>query len=165
MTHYAADTHTVPVSYVLGYAFDPTRQLVLLIKKNRPDWMCGKLNAVGGKIESGETAIRAMIREFKEEAAIDTTESNWKLFRTFAFISSDKNDSFTIDKFVTVLTVDQCRQLDSPTDELVSWYYIDHVFERRDIYRFAKSVVEDTVAALKHSTGEIIKVQNTVLNY
>jgi 8-oxo-dGTP diphosphatase len=55
--------------YVAGFAFDYARERVILIRKNRPAWQAGKLNGVGGHIESGESARGAMLREFEEETA------------------------------------------------------------------------------------------------
>jgi 8-oxo-dGTP diphosphatase len=66
--------------YVLGFLFDKDK--VVLIRKNRPFWMRGKLNGVGGKIEEGETAKQAMVREFREETSVDTDPSIWKHFVT-----------------------------------------------------------------------------------
>lgn len=43
---------------------------VLLIEKKRPDWQKGRLNLVGGKIESGETPEQAAERELYEEAGM-----------------------------------------------------------------------------------------------
>jgi 8-oxo-dGTP diphosphatase len=44
---------------------------VVLIKKNRPNWQKGKLNGVGGLVRENENVKQAMIREFKEETAIE----------------------------------------------------------------------------------------------
>ena len=44
---------------------------VLLVHKNRPAWQAGRLNLVGGKVEEGEDAIAAAVRELKEEAGLD----------------------------------------------------------------------------------------------
>lgn len=43
---------------------------VLLILKDRPAWMAGRLNLVGGKVEEGESPEDAMIREFREETSL-----------------------------------------------------------------------------------------------
>lgn len=60
------------MKYVAGFLFSEDRQKVLLIQKNKPEWQKGLLNGVGGKIEEfDETPTAAMIREFKEEAALD----------------------------------------------------------------------------------------------
>lgn len=63
--------------YVLGLAFTPSHQQVLLIEKNRPRWQAGSLNGVGGKIETGEKPIDAMMREFQEEVGIPTSPLHW----------------------------------------------------------------------------------------
>lgn len=61
--------------YVVGFAFSPDRQSVLLINKTKPAWMKGLLNGIGGKIENGETGAEAMRREAHEEANLDL---EWK---------------------------------------------------------------------------------------
>ena len=66
--------------YSCGFLFSPDRQRVLLIRKRRPEWQAGKLNGVGGKVEPGESAIDAMIREFREEASLQIT--SWKQILT-----------------------------------------------------------------------------------
>jgi 8-oxo-dGTP diphosphatase len=58
--------------YVCGFLFSPDHSRVLLIRKNRPPWQAGKLNGVGGKIESfDENPAAAIRREFREEAGLD----------------------------------------------------------------------------------------------
>jgi 8-oxo-dGTP diphosphatase len=56
--------------YVVGFLFNEDKSRVLLIRKNRPEWMAGQLNGVGGKIELGESPLSAMEREFWEEAGL-----------------------------------------------------------------------------------------------
>lgn len=43
---------------------------VLLVLKNKPDFLKGKLNLVGGKVEYGETLIQAATRELEEESGL-----------------------------------------------------------------------------------------------
>jgi 8-oxo-dGTP diphosphatase len=74
-------THTKTL-YVAGFLIDPNTRQVALVRKNRPTWQAGKLNAIGGKIEPGETSADAMRREFLEEAGQDI--SAWKHFATVA---------------------------------------------------------------------------------
>jgi 8-oxo-dGTP diphosphatase len=57
-------------AYVVGFMFSERLQTVLLIRKTKPAWQAGMLNGVGGKIESGELPIDAMIREFEEETGL-----------------------------------------------------------------------------------------------
>lgn len=67
---------------VLGFLFDDQRQQVVLLIRNSPVVQKGKLNGVGGKIETGERPIDAMVREFREEAGVDTEPSHWQQFAT-----------------------------------------------------------------------------------
>ena len=63
--------------YVCGFLFSERRNLVVLIKKEKPEWQKGMWNGVGGKIEPGEMEDEAMSREFLEEAGVLTSPSNW----------------------------------------------------------------------------------------
>jgi 8-oxo-dGTP diphosphatase len=57
--------------FVCGFLFSRDRASVLLIRKRRPPWQAGKLNGVGGKIEPSDASpLAAMVREFREEAAL-----------------------------------------------------------------------------------------------
>lgn len=73
-------------SYVLGFIFSHDFDKILLIKKNRCpkglEKMIGSLNAIGGKVEEGESFIQAMVRECKEETDLDIDESSWTCFAT-----------------------------------------------------------------------------------
>jgi len=57
--------------YVAGLLYSEDGMAVALIQKNRPQWQAGLFNAIGGKVELGETAQQAMRREFREEAGVD----------------------------------------------------------------------------------------------
>ena len=59
------------IEYVAGLLFSDEGDRVTLILKNRPEWQAGSYNAVGGKVEFGETPADAMKREFIEEAGVD----------------------------------------------------------------------------------------------
>lgn len=58
------------IEYSAGLLFSEDRRWVALVEKQKPDWQRGKLNAIGGKIESGETPHDCMVREFAEEAGV-----------------------------------------------------------------------------------------------
>lgn len=59
------------MEYVAGLLYSDEGDRVTLILKNRPQWQAGSYNALGGKIELGETPEQAMKREFIEEAGVD----------------------------------------------------------------------------------------------
>jgi 8-oxo-dGTP diphosphatase len=67
-------------NYVCGFMFSFDNERVALIRKEKPDWQKGRLNAVGGKIEEGEVPIDAICREFLEETGYETTEGQWRMF-------------------------------------------------------------------------------------
>lgn len=69
---------------VLGFAFNSMGAItqVALIKKNRPREQKDKFNGIGGKIERTETPIQAVVREFKEEAGIETEFDDWEHYAT-----------------------------------------------------------------------------------
>lgn len=64
--------------YVVGFVRD--QNSVLLVRKIKPDWQAGMLNGIGGKIEPGESAADAMVREFDEEVGAIIQPENWRLF-------------------------------------------------------------------------------------
>jgi 8-oxo-dGTP diphosphatase len=64
--------------YVLALLFTPDRRSVVLIKKTRPAWQAGRVNALGGKVGSGEAPGQAARRETREEAGIDV--ERWEEF-------------------------------------------------------------------------------------
>lgn len=76
------------IRYVAGFLFDHAREHVVLIEKQTPARMKGCFNAVGGKIESGETDVEAMVREFSEETDLEVRD--WHRFCTL------RGDSFEV---------------------------------------------------------------------
>ena len=64
---------------VAGFLFSPDKKSVALIRKNRPEWQRGFLNAIGGHIEEGEHPANAMSREFKEETGIVIQPEDWRV--------------------------------------------------------------------------------------
>lgn len=66
-------------SYVLGFVFSRNHDKVVLIEKARPEWQAGRLNGVGGHIETDESPEQAMAREFREETLCEDT-LDWEPF-------------------------------------------------------------------------------------
>ncbi|MBX6331002.1 MAG: NUDIX domain-containing protein [Gemmatimonadaceae bacterium] len=60
--------------YVLALLFTPDRTQVVLMRRTRPAWQAGRVNALGGKLLPGETPSAAARREVREEAGVDVAE-------------------------------------------------------------------------------------------
>lgn len=58
-------------SYVLALLFTADRGQIVLMEKTRPAWQAGRVNALGGKLGTGERAEDAARREVREEAGVD----------------------------------------------------------------------------------------------
>ncbi len=71
--------------YVVGFMFDSKMESVVMVKKNRPAWQAGLHNGIGGKIEDGETPVDAMVREFSEEAGVESAAGMWAHVLTLRF--------------------------------------------------------------------------------
>lgn len=56
--------------YVLALLFTPGRERVVLMRKTRPAWQAGRVNALGGKLLPGESPVDAARREVREEAGV-----------------------------------------------------------------------------------------------
>lgn len=76
------------MNYVVGFLF--CGNMVSLVKKAAPAWQRGKYNGVGGKIEAGETAVAAMVREFREETGVTIADSSWKWYCTLTCMDTEK---------------------------------------------------------------------------
>lgn len=87
--------------YVVGLMFDESMSNVALIRKNKPAWQAGLLNGIGGKVEYGETAVGAMMREFREEAGEIVVPEKWKHFCSMSGTNNDGED-FRIEFFYTI---------------------------------------------------------------
>lgn len=77
MTKSVLETAT---NHALGLMFNSNLSKVVLIKKSRPAWQAGRLNGVGGHVESGESSIETMVREFQEETGVVTYHTDWTQF-------------------------------------------------------------------------------------
>jgi 8-oxo-dGTP pyrophosphatase MutT (NUDIX family) len=64
------------IEYVVAYAkrISEGVERILLVKKDRPEYMVGRYNLVGGKIEKGELPYEAAERELREEAGIESVQ-------------------------------------------------------------------------------------------
>lgn len=107
-------------AYTCGFMFDPDRGVVVLVEKNRPAWQAGRLNGIGGKIESGDASVAAaMVREFHEEAGVLTQADDWEEFATL--VGPDYK--------VHMLRAfsDHWREVRTMESESVAWYPVGAV--------------------------------------
>ncbi len=107
-------------NYVLGFMFSNTKQYVALIRKTHPEWQKGKLNGIGGKLMPGEKAVRAMVREFAEEAGYLTEAGQWQHFARLMG-KNDNGEGFVCDCFATVGPL-EC--LDSMEEESIEMVFV-----------------------------------------
>lgn len=64
-------------TYCLGFRYNEDG--VLMIEKTDGGWLNGLVNGLGGTINPEETAVGAMVREFREESGLKTKETDWSL--------------------------------------------------------------------------------------
>ncbi len=69
---------TRAIDYVLALLFTADAREVVLVRKIRPAWQAGRVNALGGKVHQGEQLIDAARREVREEAGVDVDQ--WEEF-------------------------------------------------------------------------------------
>lgn len=65
-------------TYVLALLFSADRRRVVLMRKTRPAWQAGRVNALGGKLLPDESPRDAAQREVREEAGVDVAD--WEEF-------------------------------------------------------------------------------------
>lgn len=109
--------------FVAGILFDQDLQKVALIRKTHPPWMAGKLNAIGGHIEIGETPFQTICREFSEE----TGATVWK-WKHFATLFGANNGGWEVFWYWS----QEETKLESPTEESVGWYDIATILRAED---------------------------------
>ena len=66
------------IQYVLGFAFTPQYDSVLLVEKSK-GLHIGMLNGLGGVVKPNEDTKTAMQREFVEETGLFIAQDAWKL--------------------------------------------------------------------------------------
>jgi ADP-ribose pyrophosphatase YjhB (NUDIX family) len=71
---------TMKKQFVQQYVFsDDLERVALIIKLKGPDYLIGRINGQGGKVEDGELLVRAATRETKEESDLTVREGDWHL--------------------------------------------------------------------------------------
>jgi 8-oxo-dGTP diphosphatase len=116
------------MQYVLGFMFSEDRSKVALIRKDRPAWQRGKLNAPGGKIEPGEAPLDTMVREFCEETGCQTEPGCWSLFARIEG-KGENEEPYEVYCFVAVGDLRSIRRTE---DEVPCIVEVDKVSVQRD---------------------------------
>lgn len=62
--------------YVLALLFTADRRRVVLMRRTRPAWQEGRVNALGGRLIRGEGAAEGARREVREESGVDV--GDWR---------------------------------------------------------------------------------------
>jgi 8-oxo-dGTP diphosphatase len=75
---HSAGMTTRHFTYVLALLFSADRSRVVLMRKTRPAWQAGRVNAPGGKLLPDESPCDAARREVREEAGVDV--ARWEEF-------------------------------------------------------------------------------------
>jgi 8-oxo-dGTP pyrophosphatase MutT (NUDIX family) len=139
-------------NFVLGFVFDEKLERVLIIKKNRPEFLANLYNGIGGKTHPGETGKKAMTREFAEEAGLTIPTRFWRLQSIKNFSSSSEMRIFYA--VIEDELFDQARTL---TDEPVVPMKLDAQIEPSAAWLFAPGVPDMIQAcreaALKEKLG------------
>lgn len=110
------------MNYVLGFAFDDLGRVALITKK-RPHWQNGLLNGIGGKIQSGESPFKAMVREFYEETGVGIAHDGWRLCGELTGQLREKTPADTFEDwtvYVFTTTSQMVRNVHTTTDERVN---------------------------------------------
>ncbi len=110
--------------YVCGFAICGSD--VVLVRKNRPEFLAGQANGLGGKIEEhlGDTSAKiAMVREFREEAGVHTHVDEWENLGNL-FIKNDIVHFFKIN-----LTRECFDAIETQEDEQIEKVDIEDALE------------------------------------
>lgn len=92
--------------YVAGFVFDKELEHIYLIRKNRPSWQENMLNGIGGHIESNESPVSAVVREFIEEASVKINSEDWHHIATLSS-KPDKESGFPWECWFFMAVTDQ----------------------------------------------------------
>ncbi len=112
---------TAATNYVAGLVFSMPQ--IMLIRKDRPNWMKGKLNGIGGHVEPNESPLDAMCREFGEETKL--IPPCWKHFATLTDTFTNKPQQPWLVHWFTATVPNVIHYIPEGTiDEPVGWFHI-----------------------------------------
>jgi 8-oxo-dGTP diphosphatase len=103
------------MNFTLGFVFDSSLSHVLLIHKVRPAWQAGRINGVGGKLESGESPASGIEREVQEESGLHIPQPDW------IHVADIRSRDWLVYVFTAIYSGDPA-DAQSITDEPVNWH-------------------------------------------
>jgi len=99
--------------YTCGFIYHNDMNNILLIQKKRPSWQNGKINGIGGKVETFDSnSLQGWIREVKEEANIHIS-SKQKIYNFCRLVGTNYSIEFFCTFFKNPI------KFRSETDELI----------------------------------------------
>lgn len=104
---------------VVGIITD-NKEILLLLKKNNPDWQKGLYNGIGGKVELNTTPLETIIKKCQEELGVNI--SNW-----IELDSEISSSGIEIVYFLTTLNEGEIKKLQSQTDERAELFSINNL--------------------------------------
>lgn len=146
--------------WCLGFVFDPGFTSVVLIQKNNKLHV-GKWNGLGGELEKGETPLKAMEREYAEEANgyaikdwvlagfLDDPNGAWKV-HVFAGIDTDCVDTTEVQQLIS-------NGADSPSPVLLS------EVELLPLAPYVMPLIQLCISKLKNPGTPLFSLQNSLL--
>lgn len=98
---------------------------VLMLVKNRPEWQDGRLNFFGGKVEAGESAMDAMVREADEELGPNCARE----VRDWRYLMSEDGPGYSVAFFVGHLDPAMIAVTPAQNDvaEVFEWHPVTHL--------------------------------------
>jgi len=120
--------------YVLGFLFSQDQTRIALIRKTRPLWQAGRLNALGGHAEDGETFLEAMARETREELG-EPLPLTWRRFATVESHRFEDTDKQLEERWV--MACYRCQD-DTAIAHLPSHNDVGEPFETHDVDDLAR---------------------------
>ena len=135
------------VKYVLGFVLDNKMERIALIFKNRPDFLAGKWNALGGKVEEGETEKEAVKREVEEESGLVIEEKDWQPVGVIQDNKDKEVDEFKVDIFYALTNdISKAKTL---TDEEVEVFYISDVLKKDNLTDHLPQIISTILKGYK----------------
>ena len=104
---------------VVGIITD-NEEILLLLKKNNPDWQKGLYNGIGGKVELNTTPLETIIKKCQEELGVNIL--NW-----IELDSEISSSGIEIVYFLTTLNEGEIKKLQSQTDERAELFSINNL--------------------------------------